>query len=212
MPEEHEITEADQELALRAIRSTERVQAPESLRVSVARMAAPPARRPVWRRPMLAGGAVAALAAVVVAVVLVLSGGSGPTVAQASRVALAPPVAGPPARKAGSEELDVTVDGVAYPYWDDTGGWRAVGTRRDVVDGRDVTSVVYADDRGRRIGYAIAAGDALPASGGRAAGRFRVLRVGGADVVTWERGGRTCILASRDVGSDVMLRLAATAT
>ena len=72
-----------------------------------------------------------------------------------------------------------------------------------------MTSVVYANDAGRRVGYAIASGDALPVSGGRTVGRFRVLRVGGADVVTWKRDGRTCILASRDIGPDVMLRLAA---
>jgi hypothetical protein len=127
-------------------------------------------------------------------------------------VALAPPVAGPPARRPGEEELAVQVDGVSYPYWSDSSGWNAVGTRRDVVDGRDVTTVVYADDRGRRLGYAIAAGDALPVEGGRVVSRaghsYRVLSVGGADVVTWERHGKTCILASRDVSADVMVRLA----
>jgi len=210
IPEERDITEADQELALRAIRSTERVTAPAPLRASVERMAAAPAPRVRGRRrPVLAlaaGGAVA-VAAVVLAL-LVVGAGSGPTVADASRVALAPPVAGPPTPRPGQEVLSEQVDGVPYPYWEDATRWRAVGTRREVVEGREVTSVVYADDAGHRVGYAIASGDALPVSGGRTVGRYRVLRVGGADVVTWEREGRTCILASRDVGPDVMLRLA----
>jgi hypothetical protein len=215
VPEEQDITEADQELAIRAIRATERVTAPGSLRASVERMAAAsaPAPRPrPWRRPVVLGGAVGALAAAVVVLVLVLSGSSGPSVEQATRAALAPPVTGPPARRPGQEVLSAEVDGVAYPYWSDSSGWRAVGTRRDTVGGREVMTVVYADARGRRIGYAIAAGGALPADGGRVVSRdgrdFRVLRVRGADVVTWERQGQTCILASRDTGADVMLGLA----
>jgi hypothetical protein len=156
----------------------------------------------------LAGAGLAVAAIVVAAVVVLFAGAPAPTVAQASRATLAPPVAGPPARRPGEDVLSIQVDGVAYPYWSDSSGWQAVGTRRDLVEGRAVTTVVYEDDRDHRIGYSIAAGDALPVEGGREAGRFRVLRVDGADVVTWKRDGRTCILASRDVGPDVMLRLA----
>src|SRR5579872_7515156 len=47
-------------------------------------------------------------------------------------------------------------------------GWRAVGARTDTVGGRVVTTVLYADRRGRRIGYSIVAGSALAIPAGNA--------------------------------------------
>jgi hypothetical protein len=39
--------------------------------------------------------------------------------------------------------------------------------------------------------------------------RFAVLRDAGATIVTWRRGGRTCVLASRDASAAALLRIAA---
>ncbi len=165
-------------------------------------------------RPLLAAGSALAAAAVVLA--LVLSGGSPagpPSVQQAARVALRSPSAAAPAALPGDHELAAAVGGIAYPTWSRV-GWHAVGQRSDTVDGRAVRTVFYANARGARIGYAIAAGTALPVTGGRivpvGSARLRVLRLGdGSQVVTWKRDGHTCILAAgRDVPTARLVTLA----
>jgi hypothetical protein len=153
------------------------------------------------------GGALAALAAA--AAVLFSTGASGPSVAEAAQVALAPPRSPAPAVKADEKTLDAAVDGVAYPYWADATGWRAIGSRTDAVGGRAIRTVVYEDADGRRIGYAIAAGSPLSAAGGTRMGAFTVVRSGDAAVVTWLRDGHTCILAAKGVDARVLLKLAA---
>jgi hypothetical protein len=214
IPAEHDITEADQVRGLDAIRATEHLVAPPRLHAAVAEML--PARTvPVWRRPRplaLAGSLVAAAAVVLV---LVLSGGgttATPTVPDVSRLALAPARDAAPAHVPGTQVLDEEIGGVSYPYWSDSSGWTATGARDDVLEGRQVRTVVYRDAEQRTIGYSIADGSTLPRTGRfvrHGSVKLWVLRVDGADVVTWERKGRTCVLASRDVGSDVMVRLAA---
>jgi hypothetical protein len=209
-----EITDADARYALEAIRSAERTTAPPALHATVSAMA-DPRPRAAWRRPrpLALGGVAAFAAACVAALLLVLPVGTGvPTVTDTARVALAPASEAAPARHEGSNALAAAVDGVPFPYWSDATGWTAVGARRDVVDRRDVRTVFYADARGRRLGYAIAAGDPLPVEGGRRVTRgdvsLTVLRRDGANVVAWERGGRTCILASREVSAETLVGLA----
>ncbi len=228
---------ADQRMALAAIHQTDDVTASADLHARIAALAgaaqeeAPDAssaapwalerndapRPGRWRASRWlrwAPPAAAAVAAVVVALVIVLpgGGGSGPNVTEAARVALAPTSGAPPQERAGTRELSVSVDGVSYPYWADETSWRAVGTRVDVVDQRTITTVAYANDRGQRIGYAIAAGDALPVSGGRTVTsggvRFRILQSDGATVVTWLRDGHTCVVAARGVDPQMLLNLA----
>ena len=58
----------------------------------------------------------------------------------------------------------MAVGGVTFPSWERAFGWRATGARTDTVGGREVTTVFYANSRGQRIGYAIAAG---PRPGGQ---------------------------------------------
>jgi hypothetical protein len=159
------------------------------------------------RRALAFGSSLATLAAA--AAVLFSAGASGPSVAEAAQVALAPPRAPAPAVKADEKTLDAAVDGVAYPYWADATGWRAVGSRTDAVDGRAIRTVVYQDADGRRIGYAIAAGSPLSAAHGTRHGDFTVMRSGNATVVAWLRDGHTCILAARGVDARVLLKLAA---
>jgi hypothetical protein len=191
---------ADQEAALAAIRATAGEPASDALRASVAALAArapAPARR-TRRRPRWALAGAGGLATLLAATVVLLAGGgsSGPSVAEAARLALAPP----------------TVDGTGHPYGTDGAGWRTVGARRDVLRGRAVRTVFYADAGGRLIGYAVVAGAALPVHGGhdveRHGVRMRVLRAGDAAIVSWLRDGHTCILAARGVDAGVLLGLA----
>lgn len=212
------------------------VPAPDTLRRAVERdVAAALEPRSLHRRVgALAGGArpdgsrraaararpfafaAAGLTALVVALALVFSGSDGaPTVQQASRLALRPAAAPPPPVRPGTELLQASVDGIAYPTWT-RAGWRVVGERRDTLAGHAIRTVLYVDRSGGRVGYAIAAGDALPVTGGRVVerrgARLRLLAVDGAAVVTWRRDGHTCILASREVAAGRLLTLASYAT
>jgi anti-sigma factor RsiW len=168
--------------------------------------------RPRWLRPRLAfAGAATAVAAVALTLLLV-GGSSGPTVADAARVALRPATAPAPARLGRSHaELAARVDGVVFPDLARSWGWRAVGLRHDKVGGRDVTIVTY-EKNGRRIWYAIVAGSALPRPSAarttvhRGVG-YRTLTVDGHPTVTWERLGHTCVLIGT-ASSDHLLNLA----
>ncbi len=198
------------------------VRAPDALRHAVERQVAA-AREgrarvsPFGARPLaLAFGG--GLAALVVVLALVLGGSgstSGPTVQEASRVALLPASAPAPPARADGELLQASVEGIAYPTWT-RAGWWAVGERSDTLAGRRIRTVLYSDRRGGRVGYAIAAGDVLPVEGGqvveRHGARLRVLVLDGAAVVTWRRDGHTCILASREVSPARLLTLASYAT
>lgn len=199
------------------------VPAPETLRRAVEREVAAArerrgagfaAPRRLRARPFaLAAGALAAL---VVALAVVLPGsGDGPTVQEAARVALLPAAAPAPPARDGGRLLEASVEGIAYPTWS-TAGWRVVGERTDMLAGREIRTVLYRDRRGGRVGYAIAAGDTLSVDGGRVVerhgARIRVLDVDGAVVVTWQRDGHTCILASREVAPARLVALAAYAT
>jgi hypothetical protein len=176
-------------------------------------------RRP--RRPLAwAGGAVAALALVALLLVLVLPGGDGagggggaPTVPEVAAVALRAPD-GPAPQPADAGRLDVAGDGIPFPDWSspEAGGWSATGTRSDRVGDRDVTTVVYEDDAGRRVGYAIAERPELPIGGRYVDHRGEhmwVYEVDGATAVMWLRDGRTCVVAGRGVPEEALLDLAA---
>lgn len=169
-----------------------------------------------WRlgtRPLaLAGGGLATLA---LALTVVLSDGSDtttPSVQQASRVALLPNSAPAPAAQADGLKLKASVEGIAYPTW--TGkGWTPSGERTDTVDGTRIRTVFYVDPKGWRVGYSIAAGDALPVpQGGRIVlsngTKLHAIKANGANVVTWRRDGHTCILASKRVPAAKLLKLA----
>lgn len=216
---------AAQRAAFAALRAFDPGPAPARLHEAVAAMAAdargdaePAARpRPPWfrRRPFPAAATAGALAAgiVVLAIAVGPSGTADPTAADAARVALLPTGGPPPPARPGSRDLNVTIDGVSYPYWGDGTGWRPAGTRTDTVQGRKVRTVVYVDSDGRRLGYTIVAGSPLPIVGGgrtvvRNGVRMRLGQTGGTTTVTWLRQGHTCILVARGVSPDVLLGLA----
>jgi hypothetical protein len=184
------------------------------------RTAAPPRRRlpsfELARRPMLAGG-LAATAVVAVALVVGLGGGGAgqpSSLRAASTLTLGPATAAAPAESRRNRgQLAAAVDNVAFPYWEGSLGWRAVGQRSDRIGGRTVTTVFYVNNRGQRIGYAIIGGTPPPAVGGgqvawRGKTEYRLIRVGGAQAIVWTRAGRLCVVSGRGVDSATLLRLA----
>jgi hypothetical protein len=142
------------------------------------------------------------------------SGSSGLSVHQASALTLAQPTgAAPQQSKIDRETLAVAVNGVAFPYWADRFGWRAVGTRTDRVGGREVTTVFYTNHRGQTIGYAIASGAKAPrisegTVASRGGVRYWLVNVNGVPTVTWLRQGHLCVVSGRGVHGATLLRLA----
>jgi len=175
------------------------------------------ARRVALPRPSaLLVGALASAAGLIVVLVLALdSGGSGaPTVLQASTLGLRPAaIRAPEENPQAPGQLAISAEGIPYPYWNRRFGWQTAGARSDEIGGRKVTTVFYANSAGRRIGYSIVAGRALPIpAGGHAAvwdgTRFDVLHTSGSTVVTWRRAGHTCILVGSKVSAKTLLTLA----
>lgn len=199
---------------IRAVAAT--VRAPHSLRAAVAqeRLAV---GRPATRRsrPLLFAGA-AAVAALTLAVAVLLVSGSdgtpGGSVADAAQVALRSPTDGPPARSSDGR-VRLSVGGVRFPDYAHWKGWRAIGTRTDTVAGRAAVTVVYG--RGaKRVGYTIVDGRPLRIPGGAKRVTYDgldvwVLRRGDARYITWQRDGRTCVLATRETKLSRLLEFAA---
>jgi hypothetical protein len=137
-----------------------------------------------------------------------------PTIVQAAGLTVTPATSPAPERNVSHPSLlDSTISGPAHPYWQETLGWAATGARTDFLGDRQVITVFY-EREGQRIGYAIVEGAQLPPPvattdklvEGR---RLRTFVVGGRPVVTWLRGGRTCVLSGRDVDLKVLVELAA---
>ncbi len=187
-------------------------RAPDSLHLRVDALVASRGRRRLAPLSRLIG-AVAAVAAAIV-LVLVLTGGASPSpsLREVSALTLRPATrSAPPERNRA--QLAATVDGVPFPYWEERFGWRSNGARGDKLDGRMVTTVFYADNAGRRIGYAILAGTPPPRIvGGVIAWRngvpYRLLTEDGSSVVTWLRNSHLCVVSGRGVSSATLLRLA----
>lgn len=199
--EQHAIEPERVAAVVAAIRAVD-APAPDRLRREVERaVAQAPRRRFALGRPLALAAGVATVLAVVLALVLVPGGGEQtPTAREVAQVALRQPTEAAPAARPGGV-LDAQVDGIPFPRWS---RWRAVGARSDRVGDRDVRTVFYADARGRRVGYTIASGSALPYGGGR------YVRYGGVEMwvyaldyggtaVMWIRDGRTCIVAGRGI-------------
>jgi hypothetical protein len=196
--------------------------APGRLHARVEAMVAEHSERPVTLREALAGarlrlGALAAAgAAVGVAVALALGGpgGGGPSFSQAAAVTLRPATLPAPGENPSDQaQLSASVDGVAFPYWQDKFGWRSSGSREDIVGGRHVRTVFYTNGKGQRVGYAIVSGTPAPGvPGGEERWRegtvYHLSTAGGAHVVTWKRDGRLCIVAGYGVAPQKLLTLA----
>src|ERR671930_1411384 len=190
-----------QRRAVAAAQALDAEDVPASLRAAVeadrrSRNSSRGVRRRLLPRLVLAGAA--AVVATVVAAVVLSGGPGGPTVADAARLAVQAPTA-PAPRPDGTSgtKLAIAVEGVAFPDFARAYGWRALGVRRDRVDGRDATVVFYGKG-GRRLGYVIVAGAGLPRPSAAQATvirrvEYQTLRLNGRLAVTWRRGGHTCV-------------------
>jgi hypothetical protein len=171
--------------------------------------------KPARRRWTLGGSLVGTVAAATVAVVLVTGGGSaGLSVAEAANLAIRGPAAPAPAvDQAHPGLLKRSVGGVTYPSWQDEFTWKASGARVDKLENRRAVTVFYDNPAGERIGYTIVDGKALDEPSGpslqQGSERYIVLRSGNRTIVTWRRGGHTCILSGpAKVSKDKLLTLA----
>jgi hypothetical protein len=206
------------------VRSSD-VRAPEELHRSVESLIA--ARSSGRERASGAGGSrlrfglgfagtMVIAAAVATALAVGLSGGGTPklTLRQASALTLRAATLPAPAESTRNDgQLTAAVDNIAFPYWEDRFGWRATGERTDRIDGRAVTTVIYEDAHGRRIGYAIVADTPAPAlSGGGVAKHgtvpYRTFNEDGAQSISWLRDGHLCVVSGRGVSSATLLKLA----
>jgi hypothetical protein len=157
--------------------------------------------RPARRRWTLGGSLAGAIAAAAVAIVLATGGESASlSVAQAANLAkLGPAAPAPMVDAAHPSLLKRSVGGVTYPSWQDEFTWKASGAREDTVDDRRAVTVFYDNPAGDRIGYTIVDGKALDEPSGpslqQGGEHYVILRSGDRRIVTWRRGGHTCILS-----------------
>lgn len=211
------------ETELVALISTIDVAAPSHVHDSVQAMVAARGGARGERGPLvsrwLAVGALAGAAAIALALILALgSSGGSFTLNRASALTLSPATLPAPQESHGSHTaLAADVEGVSFPYWGGRLGWHASGARRDTLAGRQVQTVFYSDARGQRIGYAIVAGTPAPdVTAGSQHWRndtdYRLTSLGGAEVVSWMRDGRLCVISGRDVGARTLLALASWGT
>jgi hypothetical protein len=180
-------------------RSTTRAPAAVRARIEAERTR----RRKILLRPAYVAALTAALAAVLLAVVLVSPAGTpgAPSVsdaaALASRGSFAP--APTPDPSAPSVVLGRNVEGVYFPNWSSTFGWRAVGQRVDHINGR-LARTVYYQSHGRSIAYTIVAAPALAQPRALVSRlddtELRTLTLNRRLVVTWRRAKHTCVVSA----------------
>jgi hypothetical protein len=202
--------------AVAALRGTAQVRAPMGLRERIEADRARAGRAPRRRRVVLGGGLAGALAVLALALALILPGGTpgSPSIGEAASLALRGPSAPPPppGRDGHHMTLSRDVDEIYFPNW--TGiGWKAAGERVDRLGGHLVDTIYYRG-YGEQIAYTIVGGSALAQPHGAAltvrnSTQLRSLGLGKRAIVTWRRGGHTCILSGAQVPDRVLLRLAA---
>jgi anti-sigma factor RsiW len=185
----------------------------ERVEASRTRTAQPGTR---WRRSPL-GAAAAMAAALAVAVILALSLPAGspgtPSIARAAALgALSPMLPAPEPQPAGATRLRIAVGRLHFPNWSATIGWRAVGERRDRLEGRSVVTVYYAR-HGHTVAYSIVSGPPLPEPQGTSTSGdayfFQAFPLHGRAVVTWREAGHTCLLSAAGLSPGVLAALIA---
>lgn len=183
-------------------------RAPHSLRVAVDARRAPRRRA----RVLPVGALAAAVAAAVALLVLLLPGGSpgAPSVSQAAGLALRGATL--PAPLVRSEvKLNEDVQDVYFPNWGRPFGWEAAGKRVDHIGGHEAVTVYYTR-RGRTIAYTILDAPPLrwshPPILDRHGIEYQIFVDHGRLVITWRRGGNTCVLSGSRVGVAELAKLA----
>jgi anti-sigma factor RsiW len=211
---ERELSERGRELVAAAVTQT---RAPLALRERLEAQRERGRRSAPRRRWLGLAGSFAAVAAVAAtAVVISLGGGSAPSVLATVQLASAGPTLPAPAHNPRNPSLlQAKVQGLSFPAWDTRFAWRAVGARRDEIEGRPTTTVYYDNPRGARTAYTIVGGAAIEPPAGA-----RRLRLRGTDfhlltradqrIVVWDRAGHTCVMsAPMSVPQERLLALAA---
>jgi hypothetical protein len=208
---------AEQERAVTLLRALDQ-PAPAALHARINELTGagrPRRRAPRWRRVLVLPGATAVAVAVAL-VVIVLGGSTAPTVPQTARLALAAAtLPAPGVDGADTSLLTLKSAGIPFPNWglDVATRWKTTGARADTVDGRQIKTVFYVGHHGERIGYAIASGAPLSGvTGGSTVMRygvaFTLAHQGSSRLITWVRGGHTCVIAGRSVSFGTLLALA----
>jgi anti-sigma factor RsiW len=205
---------AEQQHSLALVRgATGSVTAPATLRARVEAEPRSRSRLP-GRRLVLGSGLVAAAAVALVVVPFVRLGGGTPSVAAAAGLSTRRAIGPAPAAQRGRPLLLAkTVGGVSFPNWQTRFGWRATGSRTDDLSGRRTATVFY-EKTGRGLAYTIVDGSPLAVPGGaelavRGATDLHSFVAHDRLVVTWRRGGHTCVLSGPGVERSILLKLAA---
>ena len=196
-----------------------RAHAPQTLREAIERARTRAATGGSWslrRKLLAAAGAAAAVAGGAVAIEAGHDAAPEPTFATVEAAAGQLATDPAPASLGGTPPtLDARVGAIAFPDWEKSFGWEAVGRRDGRVAGRAVTTVFYRNADGARLGYAIVAGAPLdaPWPGHRVeheAKLYHVARAGERTIVAWEQQGHTCVIvASATVPAERLVALAA---
>ena len=215
-PERREVLRHEQLALTRLLEARTADRAPDGLRRRIEQQREPGPQRS-WRPSFAATTAtVAGLAAAAVTLVIVLPSGTAgtPPVAQAAALASRGSTQAAPAldpQNPGAR-LEVAVQNVYFPNWAWRSGWRAVGQREDVLDGRAARTVYYAS-HGKLLAYTILGTPALPepsASSTMVNGlALRTLQAHGRTIVTWRRDGHTCVISAIGVPASTLQGLAA---
>jgi hypothetical protein len=155
-------------------------------------------------------------AAAATAIVISLGGTAAPGVLATVQLAGKGPVLPAPKHDTAHPSLLRTqIEGLPFPDWNAQFKWRAVGERRDRIEGRDATTVYYDAVRAPRIAYTIVGGAAIkPPDGARTlrlrGTAFHVMNRGNQRIVVWNRAGHTCVMsAPAAVPEERLLDLAA---
>jgi hypothetical protein len=200
-PRELELAEHGRSLVAAAVAET---HAPPALRERLAAQQEAPRPAPRRRRRVfaLAGSLGALAAAAAVALAVSVGGPAAPSVAAAADLAARGPALAPPRPDMHNPVvLRAAVQGVPFPEWDREFRWRAAGARRDELAGRPAVTVFYDRPRAGRLAYTIVGGEPIGAPDGARAVTVRgttlwLARRGAQRVVTWERGGHTCVMTA----------------
>jgi hypothetical protein len=142
-----------------------------------------------------------------------LTGGSAPTVEAVAATASRPATDATPAPDPSQPTLlRREFEGVAFPNWTEEFGWMAEGARSETIDGRAADTVFYTH-HGHRIAYTVLSGEPVsPPEGALAVTADGVdlhrSRSGELDIVTFERDGRTCVLAGDVINPSTLVELA----
>jgi anti-sigma factor RsiW len=199
--------------ALGAFREAAPVAAPAGLRQRVERLQTEAAQRTGLRlglRPLLAG-AVAATAAVILVLLLPMS--NAPSVDAVAAIVHREAVTSSVPASTTPGLLRHSFAGVTFPDWAKEFGWRAIGARRDEIEGRKTGTVFYFH-QGHRIAYTVVEGDplALPSRARRVSGVPVMVHLTkdskGHDVAVFERGGHTCVLGGHVLRQSTLVKLA----